>query len=78
MRALILDFCKEPKSFLEIMSMLNLRDRVNFKRVYISPLDCGRFVVHDRTRQPNQQKPDVCSHQDKKVLIASVNVTTYT
>ena len=37
-RALILDFCKEPKSFLEIMNMLNLKDRVNFKRVYISPL----------------------------------------
>lgn len=38
MRALILDFCKEPKSFLEIMNLLNLKDRVNFKRVYISPL----------------------------------------
>lgn len=38
MRVLILDFCKEPKSFLEIMNMLDLKDRVNFKRVYISPL----------------------------------------
>lgn len=38
MRALILDFCKEAKSFLEIMNMLDLKDRVNFKRVYISPL----------------------------------------
>ena len=38
MRALILDFCKEPKNFLEIMNLLNLKDRVNFKRVYISPL----------------------------------------
>lgn len=38
MKAMILDFCKEPKSFGEIMNMLNLKDRVNFKRVYISPL----------------------------------------
>ena len=38
MRMLILDFCKEPKSFLEIMNMLKLKDRVNLKRVYISPL----------------------------------------
>lgn len=27
MRALILDFCKEPKNFLEIMNLLNLKDR---------------------------------------------------
>lgn len=38
MRTLILNFCKEPKSFWEIMNMLHLKDRVNFKRVYISPL----------------------------------------
>ena len=35
---MILDFCKEPKAFWEIMDMLNLKDRVNFKRVYIAPL----------------------------------------
>ena len=38
MRALILDFCKEPKNFLEIMNLLNLKDRVNFKRVYAEGL----------------------------------------
>ena len=31
-------------------------------RVYFS-LDCGRPVIHDRTRQPNQQESNVCSDQ---------------
>ena len=57
MRALILDFCKEPKNFLEIMNLLNLKDRVNFKRVYISPLIAeGLLSMTDPTPQLAETK----------------------
>ena len=32
---LILEFCSEPKSFIEIMEHIGLKDRVSFKRLYI-------------------------------------------
>ena len=32
---LILEFCPEPKSFIEIMEHIGLKDRVSFKRLYI-------------------------------------------
>ena len=32
---LILEFCSEPKSFIEIMEHIGLKDRVSFNRLYI-------------------------------------------
>ena len=34
----ILSYCTVPKSLVDIMSHLGLKDRVNFKRLYIDPL----------------------------------------
>ena len=66
MRALILDFCKEPKSFLEIMSMLNLRDRVNFKRVYISPLIAEGLLSMTEPDNPTSRNQMYVATKTKK------------
>ena len=45
---LILEFCSEPKSFIEIMEYIGLKDRVNFKRLYIQRmLDEGLLKMTD-------------------------------
>ena len=66
MRALILDFCKEPKSFLEIMSMLNLKDRVNFKRVYISPLIAEGLLSMTEPDNPTSRNQMYVATKTKK------------
>ena len=45
---LILEFCSEPKSFTDIMEYIGLKDRVNFKRLYIQRmLDEGLLKMTD-------------------------------
>ena len=45
---LILEFCSEPKSFIEIMEHIGLKDRVSFKRLYIQRmLDEGLLKMTD-------------------------------
>ena len=45
---LILEFCSEPKSFTDIMAYIGLKDRANFKRLYIQRmLDEGLLKMTD-------------------------------
>ena len=44
----ILEFCKEARSFSEIMDFCQLKDKVSFKKVYINPLlESGKLSMTD-------------------------------
>lgn len=54
----IIEFCIEPKSRMELMDFVGLKDKVNFRRKYLKPLlDSGRIVmtIPDKPNSKNQK-----------------------
>ena len=57
-KKLLLEFCKEPKTLLEIMKFLGLKDRKNFIEGYVNPmLEEGTLAMTepDRPTSGNQR-----------------------
>ena len=57
---MILEFCPEPKSFIEIMEHIGLKDRVSFKRLYIQRMLDEGLLKMTNPDNPTQPESDVC------------------